>query len=593
MAHLENQPKSYTVLFSAIDEGMIKIPEFQRDFVWDKVQTAHLIDSILKGFPIGTFILWTTQTRLPHMRNIGNIRLPEPREGYPVQYVLDGQQRMTSLYAVRKGVRLTRDGAEVDYKDIAIDLSAKPDDDNVVLDSIPPKVPSIPVWELLSSFNPAALMEKYNKAHINLISTYYQKLSNYQFSTIVLNEYDVEVATEVFTRINTGGQKLTLFEIMVAKTFHEGHFDLAKRFQELLDKKKGLKGAGYGTIPPETVLQCVSAVACGSVRRQDILSVKRKGFIDSWEDAQSGLFYAVEYLKSHLGVRVSGMLPYNALLIPYTWFFWKKQGRSPSQSENARLRQYFYWASLTNRFRSGVGSKIAEDIGRMEQIIGGCQPEYDRQELSIKCEDLAWRRFSAGNAFTKAIVCLLSEWGPRRFDTHGKVELDNNWLKQANSKNYHHFFPRAFLRDRGFEQSESDSIMNIVLVDDYLNKRVIHAKPPSRYVADFRKENKKLPQTLKTHFIKLDWGVLEDDYRKFVTNRARAVAKALNKVLAPDVAAKPAFKKAAFKKSSPTGPAWHAKARRLLGKGQTQEKVAQACGVSRSSVASLVRKDKG
>ena len=130
MKQPKNQNEKYSVLFTDIDKGRIKIPQFQRDFVWTKAQTAALIDSILKGFPIGTFILWKTNDRLRHMRNIGNIELKEPRSGDPVQYVLDGQQRITSLYAVRKGIRITRDGKKIDYKDIAIDLTIDPGRDH-------------------------------------------------------------------------------------------------------------------------------------------------------------------------------------------------------------------------------------------------------------------------------------------------------------------------------------------------------------------------------------------------------------------------------------------------------------------------------
>lgn len=533
----ENQSKTYAALFSAIDEGKIKVPQFQRDFVWHKEQTARLIDSILKGFPIGTFILWTTRTRLRHMLNIGNFPLREPRDGDAIQYVLDGQQRITSLYAVRKGVRLTRDNIEIDYKDIVIDLTAHPEDDEVVLDSPPLDTDCVAVHEVLNA--PIKQLIKDYGEHIDLISDYKQKLENYHFSTVVIDEYPIDVACDVFTRINTGGRTLTLFEIMVAKTFHQDRFDLAERFQQLISSETDgdLESVGYETIPSETVLQCVSGVACGSIRRQDILKIGRDEFISSWELTKSGLFDAVDYLRSHLGVRVSGILPYNSLLIPYTWFFVNKRGHAVTQRENGLLRQYFYWASLTNRFGSSVGSKVAEDIGRMKLILDGHQPKYDSQELSVKHGDLEWRVFSAGDAFTKAIVCLLSEREPRRLNTNGKVELDNKWLKQANSKNYHHFFPRAFLREQDYEPWAVNSIMNIVLVDDYLNKRVIGAKPPSEYVAKFVEENEaRLTKTLRTHFIRMDWGILDDDYESFVKKRARAIAKALNKILSPDLA---------------------------------------------------------
>ena len=88
----------YNNLISNIEQGQIKIPQFQRKFVWSIEETAGLIDSILKGYPIGTFIIWETNDRLRSVRNIGNFQFPDTPDGNTVQYVLDGQQRMTSLY---------------------------------------------------------------------------------------------------------------------------------------------------------------------------------------------------------------------------------------------------------------------------------------------------------------------------------------------------------------------------------------------------------------------------------------------------------------------------------------------------------------
>src|ERR1700722_5236173 len=106
----DNHNKKYESLFNEIDTGQIKLPMFQREFVWDKEQTARLIDSILKGFPIGTFIFWRTREELRSYKELGNHVLPEKQKGEYALYILDGQQRITSLYAIRKGLRLTKDG---------------------------------------------------------------------------------------------------------------------------------------------------------------------------------------------------------------------------------------------------------------------------------------------------------------------------------------------------------------------------------------------------------------------------------------------------------------------------------------------------
>ena len=134
----DNHNKKYESLFNEIDTGQIKLPMFQREFVWDKEQSAKLIDSILKGYPIGTFIFWRTKDELRSYKNLGNHELPKTPKGDYVQYVLDGQQHITSLYAIRKGIRLSKEGREIDYKDIFIDLDydATTDDQIIVTDQV-------------------------------------------------------------------------------------------------------------------------------------------------------------------------------------------------------------------------------------------------------------------------------------------------------------------------------------------------------------------------------------------------------------------------------------------------------------------------
>jgi hypothetical protein len=106
------------------------------------------------------------------------------------------------------------------------------------------------------------------------------------------------------------------------------------------------------------------------------------------------------------------------------------------------------------------------------------------------------------------------------------VNIRNNWLKQSNSKNYHHFFSRAYLAKQGVEEKLINNILNITLVDDELNKRKIRARAPSDYMKEFQGRNKLLGDTMKTHLIgDLDkFGVWRDDYDVFLRKRAEAVS---------------------------------------------------------------------
>ena len=125
MLQPENQTKKYDFLFNDIDSGRIKIPKFQRDFVWTKEQCAKLIDSIIKRLSNRNFYILENNRRIADVKNIGNVVLPDPPTGEPVSYVLDGQQRITSLYAVGKGAIITKEGEEINYGDLCILLDAE------------------------------------------------------------------------------------------------------------------------------------------------------------------------------------------------------------------------------------------------------------------------------------------------------------------------------------------------------------------------------------------------------------------------------------------------------------------------------------
>jgi hypothetical protein len=533
MKQPENQSKKYATLFADIDSGRIKIPQFQRDFVWDKAQTAKLIDSIIKGFPIGTFIFWKTRERLRAIRNIGNVELPEPPKGDAVLYVLDGQQRITSLYAVRKGIILTRDGESVDYKDLCVDLALVPDgEEEVVLAEPQEGKRTISIHKLLTG-SLTSFLKSYSEKELERIEIYQRRLTGYDFSVIEIADYEIDIACEIFTRINTGGKALTLFEIMVAKTYDlERKFDLQERYDELIDSEgttKDLEDANFETIPPVTILQCLAVKVCGSIKRGDILKMERDAVVDAWPVVVGSIFSAVDFMRSHLGVQVSRLLPYNTLLIPLTYFF-ICQSKAPSTRQVALLRQYFLWASLSNRFNSAVETKIETDLKRIDAIVREEQPSYDSEPLRLTVEDFRHRPFIATDAFCKAVLCILVAQQPRSLVDNGIVQIDNSWLKVASSRNFHHFFPKAFLKKRGVDWRDANRLANIILVNADLNKRVIRARAPSDYIKEFQEKNPDMSKALSSHFIgdPAAFGILVDDYEVFITNRATELLKTVD-----------------------------------------------------------------
>jgi hypothetical protein len=200
-----------------------------------------------------------------------------------------------------------------------------------------------------------------------------------------------------------------------------------------------------------------------------------------------------------------------------------------------RLLDFFWRCSLGGRYSSAVESKLAQDIHRIDDILAGKAPEYDwGLDLSPKFI-IANGWFGTGRAFVKAILCLLAYHEPKSFSDGATVRISNDWLKQANSRNYHHFFPRAYLREKNVDDQRANNIVNITIVDDYLNKRRIGAKPPSQYMVEFAKENRALDATMKTHLIGdlAAFGVADDDYDAFLMARGAQISEELRARVIP------------------------------------------------------------
>ena len=514
----EPQSITFSTLISDIDKGIIKIPQFQRDFVWSLEQSAKLIDSIVKGFPIGTFILWESDENLRSIRNIGGAKLPNTPSGSMCQYVLDGQQRMTSLYASLKGLQVKRDKKAEDFSGIYIDLMAD-SEESIVITDIGDREQSefISIQKLL--YGGFAELGAYPPSLHDSLQKYKDILTTYRFSTILLRGASLDVATEVFTRLNVGGKSLTVFEIMVAKTYDaDREFDLAEKFEEFITD---LEQVGYETISASTVLQTISVLLKGECTRKDILKLDKKAFIDIWEEAIDSIQNAIEYFRNSYRIPVSKILPYNALVVPFAYFYYKHPNK-PVKDMKKYLYDFFWRVSFSERYSSSLEGKISQDIRRIDRILKGEFPKYEHQ-LDISKEAIIENGgFNANRSFIKAILCIMAYQEPKSFSDNSIVRINNDWLKRANSKNYHHFFPKAYLKKEGEEEFYINHILNITIVDDFLNKNRIRAKAPSKYMNEFKNENNELDKTMETHLINdlEEFGVWDDNYDFFFEKRA-------------------------------------------------------------------------
>ena len=339
--------RPFSSLMSDIVGGSLKIPQFQRDFVWDVEESANLLDSIVKGYPVGTFILWKTKERLRSVRNIGRLELKEPDKNDYVQFVLDGQQRITSIFATLRGETIERgNGKKEDYSKVFVDLEAG-EDEKIVTASSDGRDP----WQIIKLKvlldGGLALAKQYDEKYHKKLEDYKQRITSYSYSTIQVSDVSIEVATDIFTRINVGGKSLTLFQIMVAKTYDvHKNFDLTEKFDALMEK---LERIDYETILGVTILQIVSLIMTGECTKRDILSLEKEGIIDIWDKVADSVECAAEYFRNYYRIPTFKLLPYNSLLVLFAYFFYHHKDK-PLGNKQKYLEDLFWRISLSDRY---------------------------------------------------------------------------------------------------------------------------------------------------------------------------------------------------------------------------------------------------
>ena len=366
-----------------------------------------------------------------------------------MEYVLDGQQRIITLFVALRGERV----GKIDYSEIYVNLEASQDEEIIITDvSDKDKSTYIRFKDLLNS----SLSEIYSQfkeeaSKTDLISEYKTNVSTYDFSVI-------EVATDIFTRINVGGKPLTVFEIMCAKIYDKASmFALSDKFNDFIESIASIK---FDTIPEVMPLQLIALILRKNCKGSTILNLKKEEVIGNWDNAILALKCAIDFVRASFGVQSSKLLPYDVLLIPIAYYIYKTKCKCPTGDHAAYLTDMFWRYAIMQRYNNATESKLASDITIIDTIISG---EDYRPAISADLSEKYFREngsFRIGKCITKAIVCLLLLQNPMRLDNaNHKVLTDEKELVKGNGKNYHHFFPRAYMRKKGFEDDIVDNII--------------------------------------------------------------------------------------------------------------------------------------
>lgn len=514
-----------------LSNGTYVIPDFQRDFVWDIEQSAQLLDSWIKGYPLGAFILWTTDEVLCKIKQIGNTVIYDKQdETAKTTYILDGQQRITSIFAAVKGLTIKNKS----YADIIINLDADLTDyetDIVTVRSEDVDFVNISFAKLCENDLKYFVLNYPN--HIDKISAIQKKLNELDFPSIKIDSVNIDVATDIFTRLNTGGKKLTPFEIITAKTYKPDVFNLVEKAKECRDN---LNVAYKSVVSDSDLVKMVALCVKGGTTKKDQLRLTRDEMISSFDSVVKALNSAISFCIHSLKIPVGNMLAYTPILYLYVYFFYRYNQthsiESPSKKQQDYLIDYYWRCILTGRFGRATDTRIASDAKNViDKILKDESPEQFNVTLSVELF-VANGSFGQKTAYIKGMIGLLMSLAPKSLSKNSLVSFDQNWVSMPDKNNYHHFFPLKMV-GQAWTNEPINNICNIILQDASTNQVDIGNRRPSDYIEEFSKNNSELQKTLNDHLIFniSDYGIQNDDFDTFIKKRASAFVEEIKRRL--------------------------------------------------------------
>jgi hypothetical protein len=463
-------------------DGTIRIPGFQRPFVWDPQRAALLMDSIYKGYPMGSLLFWRTRHRLKTERKLGLFELPPPDADYPVDYVLDGQQRLTSIFSTFQ-TTLTPAEANADvWLPIYYDFLAEEDAQDSRFVALKPEDADRDQYSPLSVFLDPVAFNKATKvlsdARNEEIVKVQQRFVEALIPVQTFESEDRKSVAIVFERVNRMGIELDIFQLLTAWTWSD-EFDLQQRFQSLAEEfsEFGFEAVGDDT---DLMLRCCAAVLKRNPSPASLVDVNGADVRTAFDGVAHAIRRAIDFVRVNFNVHHVGLLPYSALLIPLAAFFSVNPGKPVTDGQRATLVRWFWRSCFSHRYSGNPQRNIRRDIVEAVNLREGAPSALTDMPLPAGSDFFTRYRFSIRTVATKAFILLLAQQHPRTFLSGEPIKVDKV-LAEPNRSEYHHCFPKARLATTRSSE-EINALANFAVISRADN-RTISDKLPSEYRA--------------------------------------------------------------------------------------------------------------
>jgi len=580
-------------ILRGIRSRKIQLPDFQRGWVWDNEHIRSLLASVSVSYPIGAVML--LETGNPDVRfkprvveGVDPKNAPEPE-----QFILDGQQRLTSLYLslfsgevvntldtrgkpMRRWyyldiaesldangdreeaiialpedriVRNFRGEVEKDYSSIEKECAGELFPLPLVFDTV-----GLTTWQLkYISVDQAHIVERLNRWN-DLMQNVIQRFQQYLVPLIVLKKQTPkEAVCQVFEKVNTGGVSLTVFELLTA-TFAVDNYNLREDWfgldghsgrQQRLRKHKVLE-----SLENTDVLQAITllttyhkkkkfpdgAVSC---KRKDILRLALSDY-QAWAEAATiGLEKAAKFLFLQR-IFASRDLPYRTQLVPLAAILAVLGDQADSDGVRTKLARWYWCGVFGELYGGAIETRFAKDLPEVVEWINGGPEPTTVQDANFVPSRLYTLR-SRNSAAYKGVSAILMREGGLDFRTGDPIDTQIFFEEQID---IHHIFPKSYCMKKGLENREWDSIVNKTPLSSKTNRYIVRADAPSIYLDRIQTNEgitvKRMDEILASHLID-SIPTRKDAFHSFFDARKKAlldrIQKATGKPIAHDTAA--------------------------------------------------------
>lgn len=511
-------------ILNQIDLGSYALPEFQRGYVWNRDQVKKLMMSLYRGYPIGGLLIWVTTTDPTITRGDGQLT-----PGV-VNLILDGQQRITSLYGIIRGhAPKFFDGnansftglyfnIKEEYFEFYMATKMKDNPDWISVTELLQKGASNYIGEA----NPERKMFLFNYLDVlNRLNNI--KDTDLYISNVTGEDKTIDVVVEIFNNVNTGGTKLNKGDLALAKICSMWP-DARNEMKKYL---KQLQVAGY-YFSLDWLLRCVTVYMTGRPYFSELDKYSIEDFKDALYKTEQMIGLCLDHIGSRLGLdhdRVLASKHAIATMIGYI------HAQPSAKLDNAHWNKLMYWyihTFLWGRYASATESKMAQDMNVIQEGEGveGLLRliRQQRGDLELTPEDF-WG-WSTGARFYP-LLYLLTRMNHAK-DLGSGLELTHNLLGKNSTLEVHHIFPKDVLYKAGKTKSIVNSLANYAFLTKDTNLEILN-KRPEEYMPYYAQ---KQPGALESNWIPVDpelWKV--ENYEVFLQKRRELLAKGANEFL--------------------------------------------------------------